>query len=253
MSQPADILFAADDNTTLQIEWQSEPPVFPSHVQDYLDQRWHDYESTARICGGMLFNGPVTLYRGHRVDGNTLTLSLCAGDFKTHIVTAVRDRAWFHQHAPECIFPGLGNSVLLTSGAQVILGMRSAEVASHPNKAHVFGGVADLLGTTELPATPEGLIQHLQIELTEELKLASHDMIGAPKLLGLFRDPLLSQPEIVWHWETRLDVKVIRSRIIHQEHTGLVTLSFFHAASESQCAEACRHLTPLAQTAWKMA
>lgn len=248
---PADILFAADSTSTLHIEWLPDPPHFPPPVQAYLDERWQLHLEAARAAGKSLFNGPVTLYRGRRIEGSTLTLILSPGDYKTHLVTAVRDRSWFTANAPDFILPSLGNSVLLTVGDQVALGIRSPDVTFNMNRAHVFGGVVDPLGTPDMPATTAGLIKHLEHELSEELGLSPADMIGAPRLLGLFCDPRLMQPELTWHWATTASLTTLRQRIATNEHAALTLLPLFSAASDDQKSHAADLLTPLARTTWQ--
>ncbi len=253
MAQPADILFAADSRTRLLIDFSQQEIVFPPEVQQFMAARWQAYEQDARASQRMLFNGAVSLYRNHTVADHTLRIALSPGDYKMHLISAVRDRAWFTTHAPEFILPGLGNTVLLTAENQVLFGQRSQRVAAHPGKGHVFGGVLEQLGTAAFPASELGVLAHLEQELAEELALAPGDMIGTPQLLGLFRDPLLAQPELTWHWPCRLNIRDIRSRIVNLEHAELITLPLFKNADAHQRAQAAADLTPLALAAWPLA
>jgi len=252
MTRPADILFSSAEPPELRLEWIAAPPQFSPDVQEHIDQRWALYQSAAHAGGQSLFNGPTTLYRGHRISGRTLTLLLSPGDYKTHVVTAMRDVPWFAAHAPESIFPALGNSVLLTSGDQVVLGIRSPRVSHFAGRGHVFGGTLDPLATPQMPAQIESLITHLRNELHEELALMDADMIGPPRLLGLFRDSDLAQPELTWHWATRLSVEELRQKITDDEHAGLMTLPLDAQASANLNAHLPDQLTPLALAAWRV-
>lgn len=252
---PADILFSADSSTQLKIDWHQDFIQFPDSVRKYMDECWARYETEAAATGKVLFNGPVTLYRGHQSKGNVLTLQLSPGDYETHLVTTIRERSWFAANAPELILPGLGNSVLLvTQDNQVVFGVRSHKVAAHSGKAHVFGGVLDDLGVPWRPsyhANIDGLIQHLRNELLEELFIQELELVGQPQLLGLFRDRALMQPELTWRWITQVGIDELKRRVADSEHASLLTLPFYSAATAEQKSHATDTLTPLALAAWK--
>jgi hypothetical protein len=161
----------------------------------------------------------------NREGQNRIVLRLGPTDYKTFLVTCLRDHAWFENNVPTAIAPALGNSVLLTHGERAILGVRSQKVSCYPGHGHLLGGVAELLGTEKFPASAAGLIAHLRLELREEAGIDIADLApGGPRICGLARDPFLHQPELYWQWETHVELERIAERLDASEHSGSVIL-----------------------------
>jgi hypothetical protein len=166
-----------------------------------------------------------------------VTLKLFASDYKSFITTCVRDHNWFAKNAPEAISPALGNSALLTFHENAYLGVRGKSAALNPGLAHVLGGVPEF---ENKPMTAEEIVNHLARELAEEAGLSSSDFASPPILLGLFHEPNLTQPELVWQWELKSPLKSAAA----QEHDAIRVVSR-SAATEPG-------LTPLAAAAIKL-
>jgi hypothetical protein len=123
--------------------------------------------------------------------------------------------------------PALGNSVFLTHGHDALLGVRSPRVSAYPHRAHLLGGVLDLLGTAELPASVDGLVAHLRKELHEEAGVGESDLEPGgswPRLYAVVRDEFLGQPEALWQWETRIPLDLIGARLEPSEHSAPLQL-----------------------------
>ncbi len=207
----------------------------------------------------MLFNGEITQLLGSREINNgsvepSVELTLAPTDYKTFLVTRVRDRKWFEQNAPDAMARALGNSVLLTRGGEAVLGIRSEKVGVYPHRAHLIGGVLERLGSAEFPASAEGLIAHLLKELHEEAGVEKAELATRgewPRLLALAEDPFLGQPEAVWQWEMRAEPAEIARRLANEggEHTAAAIVR-----RGEQDAALRERMTPMARWAvefWK--
>jgi len=208
----------------IAVAWDPAPLVLSPTAQAYVDARWDDYMRAAQRHGQTLFDGGVTRLLDHRVAGRTLHLRLGPANFKTALVTGLRDRAWFLAHAPEAIYAALGSSGLLSYGDQCVLGIRSAKVAAYPGRAHLFGGGVERLDTAELPASIDGLLAHLYSEFQEELGLTKADLATTPRLLAMARDQVLWQPELLWHCQLARPIETIIERLQADEHTDYLLL-----------------------------
>ena len=213
-------------------------------MREYIVQRWARYLAGARAAGRSLFNGRITWLKSWRVEEGRLWLELGATDYKTFLVTVLRDREWFSWYAPDAMRPGLGNSVLLTRGyrGEALLGVRSAKVAAYPGRGHLFGGVLDYLG--DKARNQSGLVGHVHKELGEELGVGLHE-VGKARALGLYRDAFLGQPELVWQMESRVGWDELARRMDREEHDGL------RVVGADGVAGAGAAWTPVAQAAWE--
>ena len=184
--------------------------------------RWTDYLHEAQRDGRMLFNSPVAFLKSCAVAGGMLHLELAPTDYKTFLVTTLRDRAWFETHCPAAITPALGNSIVLTHQGVAYLGMRAAAVAAYPRRAHLFGGVLDW--PVNRVDDSSVLLDHLDREMTEELGLTEHDLAAPPRALAVLRDPVLAQPELVWHGELLKPLTVNCHALDAREHDHILAL-----------------------------
>src|SRR5262249_52481524 len=112
----------------------------------------------------------------------------------------------------------VGNSVLLTHAKRALLGVRSHRVAVYPDRAHLVGGVLELLRPG---ATIEDIVGHLRKELAEEFSIEAAELADEPRLLAVLRDDIPGQPELAWQWETRIALEEVAQRVDPQEHAGV--------------------------------
>lgn len=234
----------------IDVTWE-EPSLMPKHAQAHIDERWSQYMQDATSKGKSLFNAPVTKLIRARRDANAqgqpkIQLTLGPTDYKTFLVTVLRDRSWFEKNAPEAISPALGNSVLLTHRDRALLGIRSTRTSAYAGRAHLIGGVLDLLGTSGLELNAAGILRHLQREMNEEAGIEHADLAGDPILLAVARDEFLGQPELIWHWELQTDLEIIAKRIDPAEHDGCLFLDRTSVPPEVR-----DRMTPVARAAWE--
>jgi hypothetical protein len=228
----------------LDILWQPDTSI-PPHAQSHIDARWSHYLAQAEAQHKSLFNAPVSRLLHLQLRQQRIQLTLAPTDYKTFLVTTLRDRPWFQQHAPEALRPALGNSAFLTHHHRALLGIRSPRTSAYADRAHLIGGVLEPLNTAALPATPDGILTHLRQELHEELAITAADLSGRPTLLFIVRDEFLAQPELVWHWELATDLETIAARLDPDEHHGHLLLT-----KDPLTPDAHARMTPLARLAW---
>ncbi|HEY4329998.1 MAG TPA: hypothetical protein VGN88_09700, partial [Phycisphaerae bacterium] len=232
---------------SLQIEWDpAGPPATPA-AQAHIDARWNDYLSQATAHNKSLFDGRITRLISCRID-KPGTLHLCLGPatYKSFLVTRLRDRAWFEENAPDAMVLALGNSALLTHGHEALLGLRSENVSAYAGRLHLFGGVLEELATPKFPASPEGIIAHLRLELSEEVRIHAADLAPAPRVLGTAHDNHLGQPELFWQWETTVPLLQLAARLDAHEHTGTTVIT-----KGKISAETLAQMTPVAREAYR--
>ena len=249
------LLAAAEPGCGLLVEWDSAPQAVPPHAAAHIETRWAHYLAAAPAAGKTLFNGPITrlIDVAHFPAGPAgrprIRLRLGPADYKSFLVTCMRDRPWFQAHAPHALTPALGNSALPTFGSHALLGLRSPRVEAYPGRLHLIGGVLEALNTPRFPATRAGIEAHVLMELHEEIGLAPGEerRDGWPRILGVAYDDFLGQPELFWHWELRVPLETLLQRLDPYEHTSALIL-----AQTDMTPAIWEQLTPIARLAWQM-
>ena len=234
----------------VHVRWRSDSLKLGPEAAAHVEQRWAIYLAEAHALGKSLFDGPVS-----RLISATLTegeIELCLGpaDYKSFLVTCLRDRAWFLARAPEAITPALGSSALITHGDRALLGIRSPRVSAYASRAHLLGGVVERLDTGQFSPDVAGLVAHLRLELWEEAAVTSQELSsepGWPRLLGVVQDKVLGQPEAVWQWEMRASLEAVGSRLHAREHSGWLALT-----RKTPDAATWNQMTPVARHAWRI-
>jgi len=262
MSSASAILVAAPPGgfpaSVVEVQWQRDPLPLSAAAARRMSEQWQACLTHAAARQSTLFDGPITCLVEARHAGTPdqpqVLLRLAPGSYKAFVVTRLHDRAWFEAHAPESLTLALGNSVLLTHGNEALLGIRSQNVSAYAGRAHLIGGVLETLDTPAYPASVEGLIAHLMAELREEVHIAPQDLAPRyplphltpawPRLLGIFYDHALGQPECIWRWETETPLNDIARRIDRTEHDSHVILTKGNISGEAR-----ERLTPLAREA----
>lgn len=238
----------AENALQVQVIWDDAPPQFSPQAAEFIETRWAAHMAQATANGRTLFNGPITRLIEARCEGDQAFLRLAPGDYKSFVVSCLRDHAWFAAHAPQAAVRALGNSVLLTRGSEAFLGIRSPQVSAYPGRAHLIGGVLDLLATANLPASEEGLISHLRQELHEEAGVEPPDLAPAgPRFLGVVQDEFLHQPEALWQWELVTPLEKIGRRLQATEHQGWLA-----APRHNLPPDLHNRMTPVARHVWHL-
>lgn len=227
----------------IHVVWPPEPTPLSKEARHRIDQTWTACLAEAQKLGKNLFNAPIIRFLSASFQDSRLELHLGPSDYKSFIVTCLRDRPWFLANAPAAIAPGLGNSALITHKNEALLGIRSAKVHAYANRAHVIGGV---LEPAPSPSTPDttALLSHLAKEVQEELHLSTHAFAAAPRLLAFMHEEFLGQPELTWQWETREPLVKLKATLDPAEHSDLIILR-----KDSVDEQTHARMTPLARAA----
>jgi 8-oxo-dGTP pyrophosphatase MutT (NUDIX family) len=179
----------------VRIRWHGDAaPVDPQIEQ--LKAAWPEQVEAVRRRGGVLFNGPMVGYRGHRLEGGTLFFEAGPTDYATFLCTnylnhALGDRIGWHKFANPI---GISANVITDDG-WVLYGRRGDRVAIHPNMIHTFGGTIE-----PGDRTPDGEVDafaSMRRELEEELRLAPAELVELV-CLGMLHDAELHQPELIF-------------------------------------------------------
>jgi hypothetical protein len=230
----------------IDVQWNPAHIAFDSATQTLIDQLWDYHLAAAKSESRSLFNAPITRLIRAEKKNNRLLLTLGPTDYKTFLITTLRDRHRFPNLTAAQSAAALGNSALLTHSDQALLGIRSPRTAAYPNRAHLIGGVLDLLGTPELPSfSVHAILTHLQKEILEETTLTSADLEGHPVLLAIVRDEFLAQPELIWHWKSTLSISRIAEQLTKDEHSGACVIEKSQIPPET-----FDQMTPVARAAW---
>jgi len=207
----------------VQIDYTAEP--LPRDPQiELLMAAWPEHVERVTRAGGVLFNGPMIRYLGHELHASRVTIRAGATDFATfyctnylngHLGEAI---GWQHFANP------LGISAnVLTADGWILYGRRSQKVACHPGTVHAFGGS---LEPTDRNARGElDIFESMARELREELTLSENEPVEL-NCLGLVRDPVIRQPELVFDARLPLTRRELEERLgpDDPEHEGIVAV-----------------------------
>ncbi len=246
MTDDVDILaLGLLDPAQIEVAWSAPRTAQSAAAQERITAHWNEHITEARRQQRVLFNSPIARLLGAKQPnpGGPLRLELTGGDYRSFFVTCVRDHPWFKANAPEALHEALGNSLLLTHGNHVVLGVRSDAVASYRGYAHVFGGVLEP-PAADAAADGSFILDHLQRELLQEIGLSLQALKHPPKLIALLRDHQLHQPELVWWGE--LAPGNAKYDVAFEEHDQLLTLPLQDALITG---EPAIPLTPVARSA----
>ena len=200
---------------SLLVEWVV-PPELSGDERKLIDQLWKMEADKAAARGRVLFDGPIAALAGWEQRDAALVLKLYPAKYSEFQMTCVRHADRFDDRARR---PAVGSSILLTQGGKGFLGLRGRSVAAYPEHLHLFGGIITLAeGTTGLD-----IMHELQREMHEELGLAPADLVTAPLLCGLFYEPNLHQPELIWTGAIRRGRNV--DLAVNHEHSGLLRVT----------------------------
>lgn len=238
------------------VAWRGKRESPAAEVSLRIDAQWAVLQREMAGTGVPLFNGAISRLLACEVGSRSgaagdlpaMRLVLGPGDYKTFLITRMRDRLWFEAHAAAAMVRALGNSVLLTNGDQALVGIRSGKVSAYPHRGHLIGGVLEELGTGKHPASVEGIIAHLLLELREEAGVLEDELAPRgewPRLLAIAEDHFLGQPEAVWRWETRVPLERIARALESGEHAGSQILARGNLPEEVR-----EKLTPMTRLAW---
>jgi 8-oxo-dGTP pyrophosphatase MutT (NUDIX family) len=143
------------------------------------------------------------------------------------------------------------SSVLVTKEGAVVVGRRSSSVVGYAGALHSFGG---MLEAVDLKSGAVDVFASLKRELREELGLADEE-IAAPVLEGIILEPLIHQPEMIFHARVGLTFAELQARWKSaesgDEHDELLALEEAPADPEAEF-ERLAPVSPIGKAALAM-
>ena len=202
-------------DVTVRVRAQARPTT--PELERRIEATWQATLAQAQIDGRNVFNGEVLRWLGAdlRTDGprRRLELTVAPSTYREFVGTnldpelkpdvAGGDLPWSH----------FGNamgtsSVLVTKEGAVVVGRRSTTVVGYAGALHSFGG---MLEAVDLEAGAVDVFRSLERELREELGLRDEE-IESPVMEGIILEPLIHQPEMIFHVRTSLTFQELQSR-----------------------------------------
>ncbi len=210
----------------VHVAWSREvPPADPAR-EAMIARTWDDCVRKARAEGVELFNGRLARYLRHGVDDGKLRIEVGPTDYAAFLGTNYHNPHRVAEFGWENYGNPLGTSAtVITSDGWLLYGQRSRYVACHAGYVHTFGG-----GVEADECEPAGhcdIFASILRELEEELSLAG-DEIERAICVGLIRDAIVRQPELIFDVHVRPSREQIEKRLASspsaQEHDAIVAV-----------------------------
>jgi 8-oxo-dGTP pyrophosphatase MutT (NUDIX family) len=229
------------------VQWSAQRRTSSDLIERLIEQAWREELASAAKFGRDLFNGNLCRLIDWSSAEGKMSLTLGPATFKEFIGTNTRHPDLRYRFGPEALANPLGVSAALVSNdGFILLGRRSNRVAVYPNSIHPIGGIMDF--TEPMTSIPNPFDVMLR-ELDEETSL-SGDAVQGIFCLGMVRDRLTFQPELVFDVATRCDVQAILASAADaadaHEHTELVAVGNNPAAVVGFIERNHAEMTPLA-------
>lgn len=206
----------------VHVTWSNQPRETNQAVEELITQAWAEALASGQERGAEIFNGPACRLIEYSSDGEKLNLTLGPTNFREFIGTNTANAHIRYTLGGRVLSDPLGvSAAIVTADGFVMLGRRSKTVTQYPQLVNPIGGVLEPSPSPSIPPDPFGAIQK---ELIEETTLT--DM---PSLcLGMIRDKLTWQPELIFEIPTTADAEFVRRGAAiaadSHEHTELIAV-----------------------------
>lgn len=180
--------------------------------------------------GSNLFNGKLCRLRDFESNLNSMTLTLSPIEYKTHVY-AILKKSEISKSRTKSANLALGvSAVVVANDAKVLFIKRSKKVLIEAGKFDVFGGHIDPhqhFKLDQIEKIPDPFIS-IKTELHEELNL-SGSQINNLTGIGLIKNLLTGQPELIFRCKTNLDSYTLieQSKLAEDkaEYSDILTMS----------------------------
>ena len=211
--------FARDQ---VSVAWTDEAWHPAADVQPLIDDAWQRAVDNATGSGADLFDGPLVRLDRCAVDGGRLCLATRPTGYRHFVGTNRANAVLRFQHGPEVLADPLGTSgLVVTTDGLLMMGRRSHRVVEYPGSVHPFGGCMEPDGSGGAPDPFHAALK----ELAEETGIGPQ-RVSAIVCIGMVRDKLTYQPELVFDITVALDAAATRHSAASaddaHEHTELV-------------------------------
>lgn len=188
------------------VRWSNRRRASNEQIDRLIDQTWAQELASAEKTGKMLFDGKLCRLIRWSSSQDGMSLTLGPVTFREFIGTNANHPELHYRHGPEVLANPLGVSAAIVSAdGFILLGRRSDRVAVYPGRIHPIGGIMDY--DDGQPAVPDPFEVMLR-EVGEETGLP-RDAVRGVLCLGMVRDKLTLQPELVFEVSAARDVPEI--------------------------------------------
>jgi len=215
-------LYARDE---VDISWLDDKRPSNAKVDAIIDQTWQEQTADKGKSGKELFDGDLCRLLQCRA-GEKLSIALGPVGFKDFLGTNLTNARLRYEHGMDILADALGVSAAVrTADGFLLMGLRSESVAFHSGRLHPIGGVVEPDMSLPQPADP---FDAMILELEEETAL-TRDMISDIVCMGLVRDKLIVQPELIFDVSISIEAielrKISNDALGKNEHTHLELIS----------------------------
>jgi 8-oxo-dGTP pyrophosphatase MutT (NUDIX family) len=229
----------------VSVRVRSEARPTTPELERRIEASWRATLAQAAVDGRHVFNGEVLRWLGAEVRSEggrrRLELTVAPSTFREFVGTNLDPELKPDVAGGDLPWSQFANamgtsSVLVTKDGAVVAGRRSSSVIGYAGALHSFGG---MLEAVDLAGGAVDVFASLKRELREELGLADEE-IEAPVLEGIILEPLIHQPEMIFHARIRLSFAELdprwRSAESGDEHDELLALEESPADPEAEFA-----------------
>ena len=200
-----------------------------------IEQRWQAAQAAATRDGRELWDGALLRFLAARLRPAGappgVELEVAPGRYRDFAATNLARDLRPADRGGRFPWSSFGNAVgtsalVVTGDGRVVAGRRSERVFGLPGFVHAFGGMLEPADWAA-DATSVDVFASMERELAEELGVTADEWSDLV-LLGLLREPLLDQPELLFAATTALDHDTVANRFerapSRAEHSALVEL-----------------------------
>lgn len=240
------------------------PRASSSELDAWIERRWPELCAEAQRDGRELFDGALLRFvdgaeRRDSAGARRLDLVVGPGRYRDFAATNLDPTLPPADRGGRFPWRSFGNAlgtsaIVATADGALVLGRRSDRVFGYPGWLHAFGGMVE---ASDGDARRDGDRQHGTVdpfasvarELHEELGVAAGDLKELT-LEALIREPLLDQPELLFHATVALTLPQLTARFARAEsrgeHAALVAFPLGRNMIERQLAT-LSNVTPIAR------
>lgn len=186
-------------------------------LERQIEAAWRSTLTQAKVDGRNVFNGEVLRWLGAQVRESggrrRLELTVAPSTYREFVGTNLDPARRPDVAGGDIPWSQFGNamgtsSVVVTTDGAVVVGRRSSSVVGYAGCLHSFGG---MLEAVDREAGAVDVFASLRRELREELGLADEE-IEPPTLEGIILEPLIHQPEMIFHARVKRTFAELQSR-----------------------------------------
>ncbi|NLX12521.1 MAG: hypothetical protein GXY44_02565 [Phycisphaerales bacterium] len=193
------------------ILWRDEPQPPHAALDRLVEDTWTRLCEQKREKGTWLYNGRMLRYLRHRLENGKLIIEAGPTDYAAFMATNYLNPHRAEEFGWEAYSNPIGiSATVIASDGWLLYGRRNEQVACMAGYAHTFGGTLErdeMLADGTFDA-----FAGLRRELDEELGLKEKD-IERLICLGMIRDGLTRQPELIFDAYIRLTKSDIAARV----------------------------------------